>query len=120
MMKATEITKLLAVRYLAPVLTQAALTKSVKLPQLGSSSSKAMAFDRDLAHHYCLVAEQAIDKLADTEFAPVCKSSADYFGAVVDWQLGKKMPAIKNPCRDYERTLREYVWKNRGADAESA
>lgn len=120
MMQATEITKLLATCYSAPAPAEAVVSNTVMLPNIGSTSDEAIMFDRALAERVCATAKRATEILSETKFEPVCRDCEAYFRAARDWQPGLSLPEITNPCRDFERMLREYVWKDGGTGLATA
>jgi bacterioferritin (cytochrome b1) len=120
MMQATEITNLLALRYTAPSPAEVVVPNSVQLPRIGRTLEEVLVCDRALAERCCAVAERAKEDLAGTEFETVCRDSVEYFHELSDWQPNLDLPEINNPCRDFERVLRKYVWQEGGAGHVSA
>lgn len=120
MMQATKITNLLALRHSAPAPAEAVVPSSVRLPRIGGTSEEALMLDRALAERCCAVAERAKEDISETEFELVFRETAAYFHALIDWQPNLEHPEINNPCRDFERVLREYVWQERGVGHASA
>jgi bacterioferritin (cytochrome b1) len=120
MMQATEITKFLALRHSAPAPAEAVVPNSVPWPRIGGTWEEALMLDRALAERCRAAAERAEEDLSETEFGSVCRDSAAYFHALINWQPKFEQPEFNNPCRDFERVLREYVWQESGAGHASA
>lgn len=120
MMQATQITNRLASHHCAPAPAGAVVAYSVQLPRIGHTSQEALVLDRAIAERCHDVAEQARTDLAGTEFEAICRDSAAYFRALSRWQSDLDYPDVPNPCRGFERVLREYVWEEGGSDRVSA
>ncbi len=120
MMQATQITNCLASHHSAPAPAGAVAAYPVQLPRIGHTSQEALMFDRAIAEWCHDVAEQAKADLAGTEFEAICRDSAAYFRALSRWQSDLNYPEVPNPCRDFERVLRKYVWEKGGSDRVSA
>jgi bacterioferritin (cytochrome b1) len=112
MMQAADITKLLAQSHAAPPVGEAVLAGMVALPRVGSTSADAMMLDQALAQRCRTMAESATKALRSTGFESVCEGCVVYNQAVVDWQEGHDLPDITNPCRDFDRTLKMYVFRD--------
>ncbi len=109
MMLATDMTNHLAARRQAPDPASAAQEGHVPLPSIQSTSMEAETADRNLAEQIHAAADRATEALSGSEFGPVRRSIATYFWALSRSGEGHALPQIHNPCRDFERVLREYV-----------
>lgn len=112
MMQATAIVNLLGNRRLAPSPIDS-LGRNELLPQnIGSSTDEALVFGRGQALGCQIAAESAYRALCGTEFEAPCKKGVEYFSKMSKWRPGKTLPKISNPCLDFKRVLRKYVWED--------
>lgn len=110
MMKATQMTRLLARHRIAPApQTAVAAAWPVHAPRIELNSEGALLRVRNLARHCAEKAETWADVLKGTDFGPVALGCRDYFEGAAVWRDGTRLPDIPNPCRDFERTLDLYV-----------
>jgi len=112
MMQATAIVNLLGKRRLAPSPVDG-LNRNKLLPQsIGSNTDEVLEHGRNQAFRCQIAAERAYQSLSETEFEVPCKKGVEYFGKMSTWQPGKSLPKITNPCLDFKRVLRQYVWED--------
>ena len=109
MMQATEITKALAKYRLSP--KPMSLQSSIPLPQkIAHDSDQALRSRFELTLKSAESAEKAKIQLQGTEFQSICAKGENYFNQVAMSKAGLTIPYIGNPCVDFERVMRSYVW----------
>ena len=119
MMHATGIVKALALRHVAPDPARAAIRGDVALPCMAAATADALASDRLLAERCRAAAQRAAITQQEADLAATCGRIREYFDVLVRWRPGQILPPLDNPCVDFERVLREYVWGNRSGSASS-
>ena len=120
MMHAAGIVKALALRHVAPDPARAVLHGNVALPCVAAAPPDALASDRLLAERCCAAAQQAASAQEEADLAATCGRVKTYYDALVCWRPGRRLPRLDNPCIDFERVLREYVWSASTGSASSA
>ena len=120
MMHAAGIVKALALRHVAPDPARAALQGEVALPCVAAAPSDALANDHLLAERCFAAARRAAITQQEADLAATCDRIENYYGELVCWRAGQKLPQLENPCLDFERVLREFVWRGRTNSASSA
>ena len=120
MMHAAGIVKALALRHVAPDPARAALQGEVALPCVAAAPSDALANDHLLAERCFAAARRAAITQQEADLAATCDRIENYYGELVRWRAGQKLPQLENPCLDFERVLREFVWRGRTSSASSA
>ena len=120
MMHAAGIVKALALRHVAPDPARAALQGEVALPCVAAAPSDALANDHLLAKRCFAAARRAAITQQEADLAATCDRIENYYGELVRWRAGQKLPRLENPCLDFERVLREFVWRGRTSSASSA
>ena len=110
MMHAAGIVKALALRHVAPDPARAVIHGKVALPCVAAAPSDALASDRLLAERCCAAARQAAIAQEEADLAATCGRVETYYEELVCWRPGRRLPRLDNPCVDFERVLREYVW----------
>lgn len=114
MMQATALVNLLAKRRLAPSPINGLNRKKLLYQNIGENSEEALNFSRDQAVACQFAAERSLQVLCETEFEAPCQKGADYFDKMRTWRPGNSLPKITNPCLDFKRLLRLYVWEGNG------
>ena len=120
MMHAAGIVKALALRHVAPDPARAVIHGKIALPCVAAAPSDALASDRLLAERCYAAARQAAIVQEEADLAATCDRIENYYGELVRWRAGQKLPQLENPCLDFERVLREFVWRGRTSSASSA
>ena len=69
-----------------------------------------MTNDRLLAERCCAAARQAAVAQEEEDLAATCGRVETYYDELVCRRPGRRLPRLDNPCVDFERVLREYVW----------
>ena len=110
MMHAASIINPLARRHVAPDPARAAKTNNVPLPCVAAAPSDALASDHFLAERCFAAAKRAAIAQQEADLADTCREIETYYGEVVCWRPGRPLPQLDNPCVDFERVLRTYVW----------
>ena len=120
MMHATSIVNSLAPRHVAPHPARAVLRGDAALPRVAAAPHDALANDRLLAGQCRAAASRAADAQRDVDLATACGRIAAYYAELGGWRPGRELPRLDNPCVDFERVLREYVWSTSPGSASSA
>ena len=120
MMHAAGIVKALALRHVAPDPARAVIHGKIALPCVAAAPSDALGSDRLLAERCYAAARQAAIVQEEADLAATCDRIENYYGELVRWRAGQKLPQLENPCLDFERVLREFVWRGRTSSASSA
>ena len=120
MMHAAGIVKALAPRHVAPDPARAAIQGEVALPCLAAAPSDALANDNLLAERCCAAAQRAAITQQEADLAATCGRIETYYDELIRWRPGQKLPQLDNPCVEFERVLREYVWRGGTGSASSA
>ena len=115
MMHATSIVNALAQRHVALRPARAvARGGDVALPRVAAAPPDALANDRLLAERCRAAASRAAVAAAqrrDPALASACGRIEAYHAELGGWRPGRELPRLDdNPCVDFERVLREYVW----------
>ena len=111
MMHATSIVNALAPRHVAPSPARAvARGGDAALPRVAAAPPDALANDRLLAEQCRAAASRAAAAQRDADLATACGRIEAYCAELGDWRPGRELPRLDNPCVDFERVLREYVW----------
>ena len=120
MMHATSIVNSLAPHHVAPDPARAVMHGDVALPRVASSSTDALEKDRQLAERCRAAARRAAVVQRETDLANACNRIDAYHDELTGWRPGQMLPRLDNPCVDFERVLREYVWSGSTESASSA
>lgn len=120
MMHATSIVNALAPRHVAPDPARAVVRGDVALPRVAATRPDALANDRRLADGCRAATSRAVAAQRDADLAAACGRIEAWYAELGDWQPGQVLPRIDNPCVDFERVLREYVWSGRPGSASLA
>ena len=115
MMQATSITNLLAKRRMSPSPIEGLVGEKYEAQIISSNTDEALIFSRAQALNCSAAANDACLTLSGTEFESACNKGAEYFKEMSVWNPGNALPKINNPCLDFERVLREYVWNGEGS-----
>ena len=110
MMHAAGIVDSLTSRRVAPDPARAAMRGDAALPRVVAARSDALANDRRLAERCGAAAQWAAIAQQDAELAATCGRIESWYRELAGWQPGRTLPRLDNPCIDFERVLREYVW----------
>ena len=110
MMHAAGIVKALALRHVAPDPARAVIHGKVALPCVAAAPPDALASDCLLSERCCAAAQQAAIAQEEADLAATCGRVKTYYDELVCWRPGRRLPRLDNPCVDFERVLREYVW----------
>ena len=110
MMHAAGIVNALAPRHVAPEPTRAAMQGKAALPCVAAARPDALANDRRLAEQCRIAAQRAAIAGQDADLAALCGRIERHYDKLVHWRPGQKLPRLDNPCIDFERVLRKYVW----------
>ena len=117
MMHATSIVNALAPRHVAPDPARAVVRGDVALPRVAATRPDALANDHRLADG-CRAAASRAAAQRDADLATACGRIDAWYAELGGWRPGRALPRIENPCVDFERVLREYMWS--GASSGSA
>ena len=110
MMHAAGIVNSLARRHVAPDPTRAVKEDNVALPCVSAAPFDALASDHLLAERCFAAAKRATITQQEADLAGACREIETYYGELVCWRPGRKLPRLDNPCVDFERVIRKYVW----------
>jgi len=120
MMHATSIVNCLAPRHVAPDPARAVMQDHVALPGVAAAPPDALGNDLLLAERCRAAARQAAVVQHEEDLAGACGRIEAYYGELTAWWPGRTLPRLDNPCVDFERVLREYVWSGGTGSASSA
>ena len=120
MMHATSIVNSLAPHHVAPDPAGAVMHGDVALPRVAAGSTDALEYDRQLAERCRAAARRAGVVQRNMDLANACRRIDAYYGELTGWRPGQTLPRLDNPCVDFERVLREYVWSASAGSASSA
>ena len=120
MMHATGIVNSLAPHHVVPDPAGAVMQGHVALPRVVSSSPDSLGNDRLLAERCRSAARRAAFTRQETDLTAVCIRIEAWYGELTGWRPGRTLPRLDNPCVDFERVLREYVWSGNTGSASSA
>ena len=120
MMHATSIVNALAPRHVAPDPAHAVMEGDVALPRVAAGPAKASENDHLLAERCCAVARRAAITQQEADLAATCARIETWFDELIRRRPGQKLPQLDNPCVDFERVLREYVWSDGTSSTSSA
>ena len=120
MMHATSIVNALAPRHVAPDPAHAVMEGGVALPRVATGPAKASENDHLLAERCCAAARRAAITQQEADLAATCARIETWFDALIRRRPGQKLPQLDNPCVDFERVLREYVWSDGTSSTSSA
>ena len=120
MMHATGIVNALAPRHAAPQPACAVVRGDVALPRIAAARPDALAHDRRLTERCRAAASRAAAAQRDAELAAACGRIDAWYAELGGWRPDHALPRIDNPCVDFERVLREYVWSGRPGSASLA
>ena len=120
MMHATSIVNLLAPRHVAPRPARAVRRGDVAPPRVAAAPPDAVENDRLLAGQCRAAASRAAAVQPDADLATACGRIEAYYAEIGGWRPGRELPRLDNPCVDFERVLREYVWNASPGSASSA
>ena len=120
MMHATGIVNSLARCHVAPDPARAVMQGHVALPCVAAASPNALGNDRLLAERCRAAARRAAVAQQEADLAARCVRIETYYDELMGWRPGRKLPRLENPCVDFERVLREYVWSGRTGSVSSA
>ena len=120
MMHATGIVNSLAPRHVAPDPARAVMHGDVALPRVAAESTGALENDRQLAERCRAAAQRAAVVQQEMDLTDACGRIDAYYGELTGWRPGQTLPRLDNPCVDFERVLREYVWSGSTGSASSA
>ena len=115
MMHAAGIVNSLALRHVAPDPARAVMQGNVALPCVPAAPPDALASDHLLAERCCAAAWQVAIAQEEADLAATCGRVKTYYDELVCWRPGRRLPRLDNPCVDFERVLREYVWSGTGS-----
>ncbi len=120
MMHAAGIANSLAHRHVAPDPTRAVNEDNVALPCVATAPSNALVSDHLLAERCFAAAKRAAIAQPEADLEDACREIETYYGELVCWRPGRKLPRLDNPCVDFKRVLRKYVWSGCSGSASSA
>ena len=120
MMHATSIVNSLAPRHVAPDPARAVMQDHVALPGVAAAPPDALRNDLLLAERCRDAARRAAVAQHERDLAGACSRIEAYYGELTAWWPGWTLPRLDNPCVDFERVLREYVWSGGTGSASSA
>ena len=120
MMHATRIVNTLAPHHVAPDPARAVMHGDVALPRVAEALPDALENDRLLAELCRTAALRAAMAQQEAELAAACDGIEAYYGELIRWRPGQTLPRIENPCVNFERVIREYVWSGSSGSASSA
>ena len=103
MMHAAGIVNSLAHRHFAPDPTRAVNEDNVALPCVAAAPSNALASDHLLAERCFAAAKRAAITQTEADLRDACREIKTYYGELVCWRPGRKLPRLDNPCVDFER-----------------
>ena len=119
MMHASRIVNSLAPRHLAPRPARAVLRGDVAHPRVAATRHDALTNDRLLADRCRAAASRSAAAQRDADLATACARIEAWYAELDGWRPGRELPRIDNPCVDFERVLRKYVWSERPGSASS-
>ena len=76
--------------------------------------------NRQLAERCRAAAQRAAVVQQEMDLAGACSRIEAYYGELTGWRPEQTLPRLDNPCVDFERVLREYVWSGSTGSASSA
>ena len=120
MMHATSVVNTLAPHHVAPDPARAVMHGDVALPRVTEALPDALENDRLLAELCRTAAQRAAVAQQKTDLAAACDGIEVYYGELIRWRPGQTLPRIENPCVEFERVVREYVWSGCSGSASSA
>ena len=120
MMHAAGIVNSLAYRHIAPDPTRSVKEDNVAFPCTVAAPSEALASDHLLAERCLAAAKRAASTQQEPDLADACCEIEIYYGELVCWRPGRKLPRLDNPCVDFERVIRKYVWNGCSGSASLA
>jgi len=110
MMHAAAVVDSLARRHLAPNPAHAVMLGHVELPRVATGSPEALESDRLLAERCHAAARRAALARQEGDLAAACGRIEAYCLGLAGWRPGQGLPRLDNPCVDFRRVLRDYVW----------
>ena len=120
MMHAASIVNALAPRHVAPDPAHAVMAGDVARPRVAAGPAEASENDSLLAEQCRAAARQASIVQPEGDLAAACGRIESWFDELIRRRPGQKLPRIDNPCIDFGRVLREYVWNGGTGSASSA
>ena len=120
MMHATGIVNSLAPHHVAPDPARAVVRGDVALPRVAATRPDALANDRRLAERVSRRGEPGRRRPAGRGPRGRLRPDRGLVRRARRLATGPVLPRIDNPCVDFERVLREYVWSGRPGSASLA